>query len=391
MGKNIKKSFCLLLGCILFFSCKDDKKEDKMAEQDVVAQKGSITKSDYVTTPEGVKIEKYTLENGNGMKVEVITFGGIIISLTAPDKNGKYEDVVLSYTAPEDYFNGNPYFFGAIIGRYGNRIGKGQFSLDGKKYQLTLNDGPNHLHGGKGFDKVIWTAAPVEGAANPTLKLSYTSKDGEEGYPGNLTTVVTYTLTDDNAIEVTYEASTDKKTIVNLTQHSYFNLSANFSNTILDHELMMKAGKMLPVDATLIPTGELKAVSGTPFDFTTAKEIGKDINVKDDQLEKGLGYDHCWVFDDKDAGFREVVTLYHKASGRFMQVYTDQPGIQFYSGNFLDGKKASKTGGNYEKRTGLCLETQHFPDAPNKPDFPSVVLNPGEKYSTRTTYKFSVK
>lgn len=390
MGRKYKYGFCLMLSCMLFFSCKDDKKVEKMTTENTT-QKGSIEKSEYATTPEGVKIEKYTLENTNGMKVEVITFGGIITSLTAPDKNGKYEDVVLSYTTPEDYFDGNPYFFGAIIGRFGNRIAKGQFSLDGKKHQLTINDGPNQLHGGKGFDKVVWTATPVEGAEDPTLKLSYTSKDGEEGYPGTLTTVVTYTLTADNALEIAYEATTDQKTIVNLTQHSYFNLSANFSNTILDHELMMKAGKMLPVDATLIPTGELKSVEGTPFDFTKAKEIGKDINVKDDQLEKGLGYDHCWVFDDQNKSLKEVATLYHKASGRFMQVYTDQPGIQFYSGNFLDGKKASKTGGNYEKRTGLCLETQHFPNAPNHSEFPSVVLNPGEKYTTKTTYKFSVR
>ena len=390
MGRKYRNGFCLMLSCMLFFSCKDDKKVEKMTTENT-AQKGSIEKAEYATTTEGVKIEKYTLENTNGMKVEVITFGGIITSLTAPDKNGKYEDVVLSYNTPEDYFEGNPYFFGAIIGRFGNRIAKGQFSLDGKKHQLTINDGPNQLHGGKGFDKVVWTATPVEGAEHPTLQLSYTSKDGEEGYPGTLTTVVTYTLTADNALEIAYEATTDQKTIVNLTQHSYFNLSANFSNTILDHELMLKAGKMLPVDATLIPTGELKPVAGTPFDFTKAKEIGNDINAKDGQLEKGLGYDHCWVFDDQNKSLKEVATLYHKTSGRFMQVYTDQPGIQFYSGNFLDGKKASKTGGNYEKHTGLCLETQHFPDAPNHPEFPSVVLNPGEKYTTKTTYKFSVK
>lgn len=389
--KKIKTGVCLLLCSVTLFSCKNDKKVEIMSEKISEVKKISVTKSDYATTPEGVKIEKYILENTNGMKMEVITFGGIITSLTAPDKNGKFEDVVLGYTNPNDYFNGNPYFFGAIIGRYGNRIAKGKFSLDGKDYQLTVNDGPNHLHGGKGFDKVVWTAENVEGAENPTLKLTYKSKDLEEGYPGNLTTVVTYTLTNDNALEIAYEAETDKKTIVNLTQHSYFNLSANFSNTILDHQLELKAGKMLPVDATLIPTGELKAVAGTPFDFTTAKEIGKDIKVADDQLKKGLGYDHCWIFDNQHAGLREVGSLYHKASGRFMQVYTDQPGIQFYSGNFLDGKKASKTGGNYEQRTGLCLETQHYPDAPNRPEFPSVVLNPGEKYQTRTTYKFSVK
>lgn len=389
--KIIRTSFCLLLSGLLLSGCKQDKKEEATTEETIAVPKNSITKSDYATTPEGVKIDKYTLQNSKGMKMEVITFGGIITSLTAPDKNGKYEDVVLGYTSPGDYFNGNPYFFGAVIGRYGNRIAKGKFALDGKQYQLPTNDGPNSLHGGKGYDKVVWTAAVVDGAANPTLKLSYTSKDGEQGYPGNLAVSVTYVLNDDNALEISYEAQTDKKTVVNLTQHSYFNLSANFKNSILDHELVLKANKFLPVDATLIPTGELKPVAGTPFDFNTAKAIGKEINSVDDQLKKGQGYDHCWVFTDSSNQVKEVASLYHKASGRLMQVYTDQPAIQFYSGNFLDGKKASKTGGNYELRSGLCLETQHYPDAPNQPAFPTTVLNPGEKYTTKTVYKFSAK
>lgn len=378
----------------MLLSCKETKKEETVTTEATAsattAEAGSVTKSDYATTKEGVKIDKYTLKNANGMTMEVITMGGDILSLTAPNKDGKYEDVVLGYTSPDYYLNGNPYFFGAIIGRYGNRIAKGKFSLDGKEHQLTVNDGPNSLHGGKGFFGKVWTAEEVKGD-NPALKLSYTSKDGEEGYPGTLKTVVTYTLTKDNAIEIKYEAETDKKTIVNLTQHSYFNLSGNFSNTILDEELELKAGKFLPVDATLIPTGELKAVAGTPFDFTTAKQIGKDINVTDDQLKKGGGFDHCWVFSDNVKTVREVGSLYHKASGRFMQIYTDQPAIQFYSGNFIDGTKDSKSGGKYQKRSGLCLETQHYPDAPNQPKFPSTVLNPGEKYSTTTTYKFSVK
>jgi len=392
MIKNIKTGFSLLLCCtVLLTSCKDEKKEEAMPETtEQPAAKSGIVKSEYGTTPEGVKIEKYTLTNEKGMKMEVITLGGIITSLTAPDKDGKYDDVVLGYANKEDYFNGNPYFFGAAIGRYGNRIAKGKFTLDGKQYQLTINDGPNSLHGGKGFDKKVWTAEEIAGA-NPTLKLSYTAKDGEEGYPGNLKTVVTYTLTNDNALEIAYEAETDKKTVVNLTQHSYFNLSGE-GKTILDHELELKADRMLPVDATLIPTGELKAVAGTPFDFTTAKEIGKDINATDDQLKKGGGYDHCWVFTDNNAkDLREVGSVYHKASGRYMQVYTTEPAIQFYSGNFIDGTKDSKTGGKYEKRSGLCLETQHYPDAPNQPKFPSTVLSPGEKYTSKTTYKFSVK
>ena len=381
-----------MLCSALLLGCKDEKKEDTaMPEQQETLKKGSITKADYGATPEGVKIEQYTLTNAKGMKMEVITLGGIITSLTAPDKDGKFEDIVLGYKDKEEYFKGNPYFFGAIIGRYGNRIAKGKFTLDGKAYQLPINNEPNSLHGGKGFDKRVWTAEEVAGAPYPTLKLSYTAKDGEEGYPGNLKTIVTYTLTDDNALEISYEAETDKKTVINLTQHSYFNLSGDFSKLITDHELTLKADKFLPVDATLIPTGELKAVAGTPFDFTTAKEIGKDINAADDQLKKGGGYDHCWIFTDAAKTLREVASVYHKASGRYMEVYTDQPAVQFYSGNFIDGTKASKTGGNYQKRSGLCLETQHYPDAPNQPKFPSTVLNPGEKYTTKTTYKFLVK
>jgi len=378
-----------MLCSLMLLGCKDEKKTD-MPETTQAKTKSSIVKSDYATTKEGVKIEKYTLTNANGMKMEVITMGGDIISLTAPDKDGKFEDVVLGYTTPDLYLDGNPYFFGAIIGRYGNRIAKGKFTLDGKPYQLTVNDGPNSLHGGKGFDKRVWTATPVEGDA-PALKLTYTAKDGEEGYPGKLNVTVTYVLSNDNALEISYEAESDKNTVVNLTQHSYFNLSGNFAESIESQELELKAGKYLPVDATLIPTGELKAVAGTPFDFTKAKAIGKDINVADDQLKKGLGYDHCWIFDDAANTLKSVGSLYHKASGRYMEVLTTEPAIQFYSGNFIDGTKDSKTGGKYQKRSGLCLETQHYPDSPNQPSFPITTLKAGEKYSTKTTYKFSVK
>ncbi|MES2485184.1 MAG: aldose epimerase family protein [Bacteroidota bacterium] len=387
--KTIKSGVCLMLCSLMLLSCKDEKKTD-MPETAQAKAKSSIVKSDYATTKDGVKIEKYTLTNANGMTMEVITMGGDIISLTAPDKDGKFQDVVLGYTTPDLYLDGNPYFFGAVIGRYGNRIAKGKFTLDGKPYQLTVNDGPNSLHGGKGFDKRVWTATPVEGDA-PALKLTYTAKDGEEGYPGNLNVTVTYVLSNDNALEISYEAESDKNTVVNLTQHSYFNLSGNFAESIESQELELKAGKYLPVDATLIPTGELKAVAGTPFDFTKAKAIGKDINVADDQLKKGLGYDHCWIFDDAANSLKQVGSLYHKASGRYMEVFTTEPAIQFYSGNFIDGTKDSKTGGKYQKRSGLCLETQHYPDSPNQPSFPTTTLKAGEKYSTKTTYKFSVK
>lgn len=386
--KRIKNSLCLFMAALALGSCnKSEKTETTTTVKDSVAT--AVVKSDYATMSDGTKIEKYTLENAKGMKMEVITFGGIITSLTAPDKNGKFEDIALGFTKAEDYFNGNPYFFGAIIGRYGNRIKEGKFNLDGKDYQLTVNDGPNSLHGGKGFDKRVWTAE-IPDANQPSIKLSYTSKDGEEGYPGNLQVSVVYTLTDDNALEITYDANTDKKTIINLTQHSYFNLAGTFE-TIEDHVLELKADKMIPVDATLIPTGELKPVKGTAFDFTTPKVIGKDIAANDEQLKKGQGYDHCWVFTDASKDVREVGSLYHPASGRFMQVYTDQPSVQFYSGNFLDGTKDNKNGKKYEKRSGLCLETQHYPDSPNQKAFPTTVLNPGEKYHTKTVYKFSTK
>lgn len=369
--------------------CKNEEKTDAMPETVTNSSKSSIVKSDFATMADGTKIEKYKLTNANGMEMDVITFGGIITKLTAPDKNGKFEDIVLSYTTPEEYFNGNPYFFGGIIGRYGNRIAKGKFTLNGNCYQLTLNDGPNSLHGGKGFDKRVWTAQIIEGDA-PAIKLSYNAKDGEEGYPGNIKIIVTYTLSNNNALEIDYEAESDKKTIINLTQHSYFNLSGN-GKTIEDHELFLAADKFLPVDATLIPTGELKPVKETPFDFTSAKAIGRDIDAQNDQLKKGQGYDHCWVFTDAGNSLKDVGVLYHAASGRLMTISTTEPAIQFYSGNFLDGSHASKTAGKIGKRSGLCLETQHYPDSPNQPKFPTTTLNPGEKYRTKTVYTFSAK
>ena len=350
----------------------------------------NIQVSDYGVTAKGDSIKKYTLTNKNGMKVEVINFGGIITSLTAPDKDGKYEDVVLGFTKPEGYFNGNPYYFGALIGRFGNRIANAKFILDGKTYDIDKNDGPNSLHGGKeGFHTKIWTVEPIGNAETPSLKLTYVSNDGEEGYPGKLTTTVVYTLTKDNALEIAYEATTDKTTIVNLTQHSYFNLSGKFTQPITDHELQLDADQFLPVNGTLIPTGERRNVAGTPFDFKTPKLIGKDINSDDEQVKLGKGFDHNWILNG--TGLRKIATVYHSGTGRVMEVSTDQPGVQFYSGNFLDGKFDTKTGGKNEHRTGFCLETQHFPDSPNEASFPTVVLKPGEKFQSKTIYKFSVK
>lgn len=376
----------ILLAVLCIFGCNKKENQPKTHPEHME----NIKISDYGVTAKGDSIKKFTLTNKNGMMVEVINFGGIITSLTAPDKNGKYADVVLGFTKPEEYFNGNPYFFGALIGRYGNRIANARFTLEGKTYDVDKNDSPNSLHGGKeGFNTKFWNIEPVKDAQFPTLKLTYISADGEEGFPGKLTTTVFYTLTDDNALEISYEAETDKPTIVNLTQHSYFNLSGNFTKEITDHELQINGDKFLPVNENIIPVGEQKSVKGSPFDFTVSKPIGKDINADDEQLKRGKGYDHNWILNG--SGLRSIAKVYHPESGRMMEVLTDEPGVQFYSGNFLDGKFDTKTGGKYQKRTGFCLETQHFPDSPNQPSFPSTELKPGEKYQSKTIYKFSVK
>ncbi|MEH6406639.1 MAG: aldose epimerase family protein [Leeuwenhoekiella sp.] len=374
--------------------CKSDKKE-KMPEETPQEEVSdvSITKSDFGALEDGTEIEKYTLKNTEGMEVSIITYGGRITNLKTPDKNGKYEDVVLGFDSISQYTSNNPYF-GALIGRYGNRIANGKFTIDGTDYQLPVNDGPNSLHGGtKGFDKVVWTAEEMPAEDNSaSLKLTYTSKDMEQGYPGNLETAVTYTLTDDNKLEVNYQATTDKKTVVNLTQHSYFNLSGDFNKPIVGDKIMINADQFVPVNATLIPTGELKDVAGTPFDFREPKTIGDEINATDDQIKKGGGYDHCWILNDQNSGARLAASAYDPESGRFLEVYTDEPGIQFYTGNFLDGTLPQKGGeGTYAHRTGFCLETQHYPDSPNQKDFPTTILNPGEKYNTTTTFQFSTK
>ena len=386
--KKINYLILVVLSALLV-QCKNESSTvntEQETQEEIAAV--TITKSDFGQTADGEAVEKYTMANANGMTLEVITYGGIITSWTAPNKEGNYENIVLGYDNLEQYVENNPYF-GALIGRFGNRIANGKFSIDGTAYQLETNDGNNHLHGGaKGFDKVIWTAEADESAG--TLTLTYVSKDMEGGYPGALTAVVTYTLTDENALEVDYKATTDKKTIVNLTQHSYFNLSGDFSKNILDHELTINADSYLPVDAGLIPTGEFTAVEKTPFDFRTAKTIGQDIEAKDEQLTRGKGYDHCWVLNEQGE-MRTVSTVYHPNSGRVLEIQSDEPGIQFYAGNFLDGTLPNPAGGFYGHRTGFCLETQHYPDSPNQADFPSVVLEPGQTYSTKTIFKFSTK
>ncbi|MDT0676855.1 aldose epimerase family protein [Autumnicola musiva] len=391
--KKIKLSLygLALVGLALcLVQCKNNKKdENKPAEETAQNNETVIDKSDYGTTPNGENVEMYTLTNNNGMEVKIITYGGRITSLTAPDKNGEYQDVVLGFDSLEQYTKDNPYF-GALIGRYGNRIAQGKFSLDGEQYSLPQNDGENSLHGGeKGFDKVVWTATPVEG--ENSLKMSYTSEDMEQGYPGKLETIVTYTLNENNSLDVKYEATTDKKTIVNLTQHSYFNLSGNFSEDILNHKVEINADKFIPVTENLIPTGEIKSVEGSPFDFREPKIVGQNIEAENQQLKRGLGYDHCWVLNEQESGMRFAASAYDPESGRYLEVHTDEPGIQFYTGNFLDGTLPAKGGGTYGKRTGFCLETQHYPDSPNQEGFPSVVLEPGEKYTSNTSFKFSAK
>jgi len=393
--KYLKQYFyilALVVFSILNIQCKSEKKtETSEVKNEVAQQLVTIKKSDFGTTPDGEKVASYLLKNSNGIEVNIITYGGIITSLKAPNKDGVSEDIVLGFNSLEQYIESNPYF-GAIIGRYGNRIAKGKFSIDDVEYSLATNDGENHLHGGpKGFDKVVWNASEKTTSKSASIELSYMSNDMEEGYPGNLKTIVTYTLTDDNVLDVAYEATTDKKTVVNLTQHSYFNLTGDFSKSILDHKLQLNADSYLPVDATLIPTGEIATVQETPFNFTNLKTIGEDINLDNDQLKKGLGFDHCWVLNNQNKGMRFAAKAIDPESGRVLEVFTDEPAIQFYSGNFLDGSLPSKNGGTYAQRSGFCLETQHYPDSPNKSDFPSTLLAPGETYTSNTSFKFSVK
>ena len=394
--KNYLKHHILLgllwAGTLLFMQClpKTSTNQEKPKEENHSLMSATIKKSDFGIIDDSIKVEKFTLKNINGIEIDIITYGGIITSWKVPDQNGRYENIVLGYDKLSQYVESNPYF-GAIIGRYGNRIAKGQFTLEGETYQLETNNAPNHLHGGiKGFDKVVWSAKGKEEANAASLKLSYLSKDMEAGYPGKLNCSVIYTLTADNTLTVNYEATTDKTTIINLTQHSYFNLSGDFSTQILDHELTIAAENFLPVDEALIPTGEIIPVEGTPFDFRTAKLVGRDINSEHQQLARGNGYDHCWVLD-KPGSMRKVASAYHAKSGRLLEVFSDEPGIQFYSGNFLDGSFPIPGGGYYSYRAGFCLETQHFPDSPNQEEFPSVILKAGETYKSQTAFKFTTK
>jgi len=343
---------------------------------------------------EGEAVELYNLENANGMVVRIMTYGGIIQSVMVPDRDGEMRNVTLGFPTLEQYVESNPYF-GTITGRYANRIARGTFYLDDVRYQLALNNGENHLHGGEqGFDKFIWAAEEVEGEDGVGLRLSRTSPDDEEGYPGNLEVEVTYTLTNDDEIRIDYSATTDETTVVNLTNHAYWNLAGEGTGTIYDHELQLNASNYTPVDETLIPTGEIAPVDGTPMDFTEATAIGERIRDDFEQLVIGRGYDHNWVIDrddPEDGELVEAAVLTDPESGRTLTISTTEPGIQFYSGNFLDGSLIGTSFRMYRQGDGLALETQHYPDSPNQPDFPSTILEPGDEYTSTTVYAFSVE
>ena len=356
----------------------------------VVLADAQVSKESFGTA-DGQNVDLYTLKNRNGMEARITNYGGIVVSLKVPDRNRKFDDVVLGFNDLDSYLKGHPYF-GAVIGRYGNRIAKGRFTLNGVEYKLAVNNGENHLHGGiKAFDKVVWTAQEQKSAAGPAVRMTYLSKDGEEGYPGNLTVKVVYSLTENSELKVVYSAVTDKSTVVSLTQHAYFNLAGAGAGDILNHQLTLYADRFTPTDDGSIPTGELRSVKGTPLDFTTATAIGARINQPDEQLKFGNGYDHNWVLNKSDNSLGLAATVYEPTSGRVMEVYTTERGLQFYAGNYLDGAIKGKAGKDYPRRSGFCLEAQNFPDSPNKPNFPSPVLKPGETYSQTTIYKFSIK
>jgi aldose 1-epimerase len=384
MNKQVSLFYFLIL--LFLFACNNSDNSSSNKETAHVtsdSMKASITEKsfgNYYNTP----VIEYTITNSSGMQAGILNYGGTITKLITPDKKGKMGDVVLGFETFGGYTQKNEPYMGALVGRYANRIANAKFTLDGKTYKLAPNNFGNSLHGGNvGFDKVIWN---VEKIGDSSLKLTYQSKDGEEGYPGNLNVQVIYTLGSDNSLKIDYTATADKATPVNLTNHSYFNLSAGKDSTILDHVLQLNADKYTPVNDQLIPTGQIADVKGTPLDFTSAKAIGKDIgNVKG-------GFDHNWILNKNGGQLQEAATVFDPGSGRFMEVFTTQPGIQFYSGNFLNGALQTTKGGQvYNPHAGLCLETQHYPDSPNKPSFPSTILKPGETYRQTTVYKFSVK
>jgi aldose 1-epimerase len=348
-----------------------------------------ISRRPFGEAPDGTPVQLFTLRNSRGAEAQICNYGGIVTSLKVPDRQGKFGDVVLGYDNLAGYLRESPYF-GSLIGRYGNRISSGKFTLNGKQYTLATNNYPNALHGGiKGFDKVVWTPTVLATSEGTSLQLEYVSRDGEEGYPGTLRVKAVYTLTEDNGLKLIYTATTDQDTVVNLTQHSYFNLAGK--GDVLGHVVMIPADKFTPVDSTLIPTGELKPVEGTPFDFRKPTAIGARINQDDEQLTFGKGYDHNWVINKRSGELTLMARVYEPTTGRVLEVLSTEPGLQFYSGNFLDGTITGKRGWVYQFRNGFCMEPQHYPDSPNQPNFPSVVLKPGQVYGNTIIYRFSTQ
>jgi aldose 1-epimerase len=386
MSYNRWSTFALLGALTL--ACLTQACATKETSEVKTEAKSEVKKQAYGKMSDGTQVDLYTLTNANGMQAGIINYGGTVVSLTAPDRNGKYADVVLGMDDLAGYQKATA-FFGALIGRYGNRIGHAQFTLDGNTYKLPANDNGNTLHGGpQGFDKRVWTAVPGAGPDGQTLELTYVSKDGEMGFPGNLTAKVVYTLTPKNELKIDYTATTDKPTVVNLTNHSYFNLAGQGEGDVLGHEVMINADRFTPVDAGLIPTGELKPVAGTPFDFTKPTAIGARIEANDEQIKFGKGYDHNWVLNKTGNELTKAAEVSEPKTGRVMEVWTTEPALQFYTGNFLDATLTGK-GKTYPRRGAFCMETQHYPDSPNKPAFPTTELKPGATYHTTTLYRFS--
>jgi aldose 1-epimerase len=364
------------------FLARADNRKSPMSE---------ITKQSWGTMASGENIDLYTLRNAKGFEATITNYGGRLVTLKVPDRAGNFDDIVLGFDSLEPYLQKNP-FFGALAGRYANRIANGQFSLDGHKYTLLKNNGPNALHGGlKGFDKVAWNGGVHSTSHGPALQLSYLSKDGEEGYPGNLNATVTYSVGPGNELHIDYRATTDKNTVLNLTNHSYFNLAGHAHGKVLDHRVMINAARFTPVNSTLIPTGELRNVEGTPLDFRQPTAIGDRIDSSDEQMKFAQGYDHNFVLDHSGSGPVLAARISHPQSGRVMEVLTTQPGMQFYTGNHLEGEIKGKNGAVYRFRGGFCCETQHYPDSPNQPAFPTTELKPGQTFQQTTIFRFSVK
>lgn len=392
---RLKNPIVIFFLSLIIFTCKEQKK-DKFPESDKVPQAKKlltqVDSNDFKTTIDGKAVDFFVLTNKNGLGAIFTNYGQRLISLYVPDKNGNIEDVVLGFSTLSDFINADEKYFGATIGRYGNRIAKGNFRIDGENYQLAINNGENHLHGGdKGFESVVWDARQL---SDNEIEFTRTSPDMEEGYPGNLNVKVHYMLTEKNELKISYEATTDRTTPVNLTHHSFFNLRGEGNGSVNNHILMINADTFTPVDEGLIPTGEIKKVVGTPFDFTKSKLIGLDLEVEDEQLIYGGGYDHNFVLNEapkNEDGLVLAAKVIEPESGRVMEVFTDEPGLQFYGGNFLDGAAIGKGGKPYEYRGALCLETQHFPDSPNQSNFPSTLLYPGKKYNSTCVYKFSTQ